>query len=92
MRIKPVSRLPAGGLADLLLPVGLLGSLCLFVLWPMVCLRTRSFSDGAGGVTPAHYSQVWQLYDGSLSEDGTRSWGFNRNSCEIQSQRSSRTL
>ena len=66
MRIKPVSRLPAGGLADLLLPVGLLGSLCLFVLWPMVCLLTRSFSDGAGGVTPAHYSQVWQLYDGSL--------------------------
>lgn len=48
------------------LPAILLGSLCLFVLWPLVCLFIRSLSDGQGGVTLVHYGRVWRQSGGSL--------------------------
>lgn len=53
-------------LADKVLLAVLLGSLCLFVLWPVVCIALRSLEDGKGGFTLAHYGTVWRQYGESL--------------------------
>lgn len=52
--------------ADKLLLVVLLGSICLFVLWPMVCIAHRSLQDGSGGITFDRYVQVLTGYGPSL--------------------------
>jgi len=56
----------AGSVADQLLLAVLFGSICLFVLWPLLCLALRSFSDGAGGFTLSRYAQVLSGYGRSL--------------------------
>ena len=56
----------AGLLADKLLLAALLGSICLFVLWPMACIALRSFRDAGGGFTLAHYGEVARSYAKSL--------------------------
>lgn len=56
----------AGRLADRLLLVLLLGSVCLFVLWPMVCITLRSFRDSSGGFTLEQYRTVLSAYGRSL--------------------------
>lgn len=53
-------------LIDRLMVLALLGSVCLFVLYPMVCILLRSLSDGAGGLTLDSYAQVWAQYRTSL--------------------------
>ena len=53
-------------MADRLLVLLLLGGVCLFVLYPMVCILLRSISDGAGGLTVSMYVQVWERYRTSL--------------------------
>lgn len=55
-----------GWAADKLLLTFLLGSVCLFVLWPMACIALRSLQDGAGGFTLAQYGLVWAQYGKSL--------------------------
>lgn len=56
-----------GGIAaDKLLLIFLLGSVCLFVLYPMACIALRSLGDGAGSLTLGQYSQVWNQYGRSL--------------------------
>ena len=52
--------------ADRLLILALLGSICLFILYPMVCILLRSLGDGAGGLTLSTYGQVWRQYRTSL--------------------------
>ena len=53
-------------LIDQLMVLALLGSVCLFVLYPMVCILLRSLSSGAGGLTLDSYVQVWSQYQTSL--------------------------
>lgn len=53
-------------LIDRLMVLALLGSVCLFVLYPMVCILLRSLSSGAGGLTLDSYVQVWSQYQTSL--------------------------
>ena len=47
--------------ADRLLLLGLLGSVCLFVLYPMVCILLRSLQGGEG-LSLAAYQMVWNQY------------------------------
>ena len=54
-------------LADRALLAVLLGSICVFVLWPMACIALRSFRDSGGGFTLEHYLEVWSSYGRSLS-------------------------
>lgn len=51
--------------ADKLLLFVLLGSICLFILYPIVCIIMRSFEDG-DGFSLAAYREVWQRYGTSL--------------------------
>lgn len=51
--------------ADKLLLGILLGSICLFILYPIVCIILRSF-QGEAGFTGEAYRQVWQRYGTSL--------------------------
>lgn len=51
--------------ADKLLLFVLLGSICLFILYPIVCIVLRSF-QGEAGFTGEAYRQVWQRYGTSL--------------------------
>ena len=53
-------------LIDRLMVLALPGSVCLFVLYPMVCILLRSLSSGAGGLTLDSYVQVWSQYQTSL--------------------------
>ena len=53
-------------LIDRLMVLALLGSVCLFVLYPMVCILLRSLSSGAGGLSLDSYVQVWSQYQTSL--------------------------
>ena len=53
-------------LADRALLAVLLGSICVFVLWPMVCIALRSFQDSGGGFTLDQYRTVWSSYGRSL--------------------------
>ena len=50
-----------GWAADKLLLILLLGAVCLFVLYPMVCIFLRSF-QGEGGFSLAAYEAVWKNY------------------------------
>lgn len=52
-------------LADQLILLALLASICLFILYPMVCILWRSLQDG-GGVSFAMYAHVWRKYRQSL--------------------------
>ncbi len=52
--------------ADKLLLITLLGSICLFVLWPMLCIALRSLQDGDGGITLRRYIEVLSSYKKSL--------------------------
>ena len=52
--------------ADKLLLIALLGSICLFVLWPMLCIAFRSLQDGNGGLTIDRYATVLSSYGQSL--------------------------
>lgn len=51
--------------ADRLLLFVLLGSICLFILYPMVCIILKSF-QGEESLTVDAYRQVWQRYGTSL--------------------------
>lgn len=51
--------------ADKLILLVLLAGICLFILYPMVCIVLRSF-EGEGGFTAAAYAEVWQRYGSSL--------------------------
>lgn len=51
--------------ADRLLLLVLLASICLFVLYPMVCILLRSLR-GEEGVTLGQYAAVWGQYRGAL--------------------------
>lgn len=55
-----------GTIADRLILLLLLGAVCLFVLWPMLCILLRSLGDGEGGFSLAAYAEVWQRYRGNL--------------------------
>lgn len=52
--------------ADKLLLAVILGSICLFVLWPMLCIALRSLQDGTGGLTLSRYITVLSSYRQSL--------------------------
>ena len=47
--------------ADKLLLLGLLGSVCLFVLYPILCILLRSLQGGEG-LSLAAYETVWSQY------------------------------
>ena len=51
---------------DRLLLALLLLSICLFILYPMVCIFVRSLAGEGGGLTLELYAQVWERYRGSL--------------------------
>ena len=51
--------------ADRLLLLMLLGSICLFVFWPILCILLRSFA-GEGGPTAQAYQEVWSGYRANL--------------------------
>ena len=51
--------------ADKLLLAVLLGSICLFVLYPILCIFLRSF-QGEQGMTLAAYESVWTQYGDNL--------------------------
>lgn len=51
--------------ADKLLLLGLLGSVCLFVLYPMVCILLRSL-QGDEGISLTAYQMVWNQYRTNL--------------------------
>ena len=53
-------------IADKLLLAMILGSVCLFILWPMLCIALRSFRDGDGGFTLQRYIDVLTGYRQSL--------------------------
>lgn len=55
-----------GTIADRLILLLLLGAVCLFVLWPVLCILLRSLGDGEGGFSLAAYAEVWQRYRGNL--------------------------
>lgn len=55
-----------GTIADRLILLLLLGAVCLFILWPMLCILLRSLGDGEGGFSLAAYAEVWQRYRGNL--------------------------
>lgn len=55
-----------GTIADRLILLLLLGAVCLFILWPMLCILLRSLGDGEGGFSLAAYTEVWQRYRGNL--------------------------
>lgn len=52
-------------LADRLMLLVLLASICLFILYPMVCILLRSL-QGEEGLTLAMYGTVWKQYRTSL--------------------------
>ena len=52
-------------LADRLILLLLLGGICLFVLYPMLCILWRSL-QGEGGITAEMYGVVWEQYRKSL--------------------------
>lgn len=54
------------GVLDKVILLLLLGSICLFVLWPMLCILLRSLGDGEGGLTLAAYAEVWNCYRENL--------------------------
>lgn len=54
------------GVLDKVILLLLLGSICLFVLWPMLCILLRSLGDGEGGLTLAAYAEVWSRYRENL--------------------------
>ncbi|WP_253290765.1 iron ABC transporter permease [Pseudoflavonifractor sp. MSJ-37] len=52
---------------DKLVLLFLLGSVCLFVLWPMTCILLRSLHlSGGDGFTLSSYVQVWTKYQSAL--------------------------
>lgn len=51
--------------ADKLLLLVLLGGICVFILYPIVCILLRSV-QGAEGLTAEAYREVWQRYGTSL--------------------------
>ncbi len=53
-------------LADKLLLFTILGSICLFILWPMLCIALRSLQDGSGGLTLQVYEEVFSSYGKSM--------------------------
>lgn len=53
-------------LAEKLLLAVLLGSICLFILWPMICIALRSFQDGQGAFTLSQYQTVFRSYGKSM--------------------------
>lgn len=55
-----------GTIADRLILLLLLGAVCFFILWPMLCILLRSLGDGEGGFSLAAYAEVWQRYRGNL--------------------------
>lgn len=55
-----------GIIADRLILLLLLGAVCLFVMWPVLCILLRSLGDGEGGFSLAAYAEVWQRYRGNL--------------------------
>ena len=65
MKKGAVQKLPllriAGYGADKVILLGLLGSVLLFVLWPMVCILVKSLWDGEK-VGLAAYEAVWSQY------------------------------
>lgn len=69
-----------GGLvADKALLLFLLGSVCLFVLWPMLCIALRSLQDGDGNLSLMQYANVWTQYGQSMKNSlfvGVLSAGF----------------
>lgn len=58
--------LTVSGILDKVILLLLLGSVCLFVLWPMACILLRSLGDGEGGFTLAAYAEVWSRYRENL--------------------------
>lgn len=52
--------------ADRLLLWGIIALVCLFVLYPLLCIALRSFRGEGGSLTLAHYGAAWQQYAGSL--------------------------
>lgn len=52
--------------ADKLLLLVILGSVCLFVLYPLLSIALRSFRADDGGFTFAHYAVAWEKYAGVL--------------------------
>ena len=69
MKKGAVQKLPllriAGYGADKVILLGLLGSVLLFVLWPMVCILVKSLWDGEK-VGLAAYEAVWSQYGTNL--------------------------
>lgn len=55
----------AGYVADKLLLAGLLASVCVFVLWPMVRILLQSLWDGKS-MSPSAYTAVWLQYRNNL--------------------------
>ncbi len=55
-----------GQYADRALLLFLLGCICLFVLWPMVCIALRSLQDGQGNFSFVQYRDVWTQYGQSM--------------------------
>ncbi len=55
-----------GHLADRALLIFLLGCVCLFVLWPMLCIALRSLQDGNGAFSFVQYHNVWTQYGQSM--------------------------
>ncbi len=55
-----------GHLADRALLIFLLGCVCLFVLWPMLCIALRSLQDGNGAFSVIQYHNVWTQYGQSM--------------------------
>ncbi len=56
----------AGYAVDRLLLAVILGSVCLFVLYPLLCIAFRSFNGKDGTFTLANYGETWAQYGTSL--------------------------
>ena len=63
---KQPGMVTVNGVLDKVILLLLLGSICLFVLWPMLCILLRSLGDGEGGLTLAAYAEVWSRYRENL--------------------------
>lgn len=55
-----------GWAADKLLLCLLLGAVCLFILYPVLCLFLRSLQGAHGGLSAEMYAAVWRQYGTSL--------------------------
>ncbi|MFZ2257815.1 MAG: iron ABC transporter permease [Clostridiaceae bacterium] len=51
-----------GNLANRLLIMGLIGSVGLFIAYPLIMILIRSFQESGGGYGLSVYQQVWQQY------------------------------